>query len=74
LSSFPIESIIKQLASDPALRAILESISLALELIGVAIIVYGAIVTVIFLVKQERVYGKLDTANTKSSDSLLLEY
>ena len=51
---FGIESIIKQLASDPALRSILEPISLALELTGVAIIVYGAIVTVIFLVKQER--------------------
>ncbi len=46
--------IIKQLASDPALRSFLEPISLALELIGVAIIVYGAIVTVIFLIKQER--------------------
>jgi uncharacterized membrane protein len=54
LSSFAIESILKQLASDPALSAILQPISLALELIGVAIIVYGAIVTVIFLVKQER--------------------
>jgi uncharacterized membrane protein len=52
--SFGIESVIKQLASDPALRSILEPISLVLELIGVAIIVYGAIVTVIFLVKQER--------------------
>jgi uncharacterized membrane protein len=47
-------SLIKELASDPALRSILEPISLALELTGVAIIVYGAIVTVIFLVKQER--------------------
>lgn len=46
--------IIKQLASLPALKGFLEPISLALELIGVAIIVYGAIVTVIFLVKQER--------------------
>jgi uncharacterized membrane protein len=54
LSSFAIESIIKQLVSDPALKDFLEPISLVLELIGVAIIVYGAIVTVIFLVKQER--------------------
>ncbi len=52
--SFSVQPIIKQLASDPALKSILEPISLALELIGVAIIVYGAIVTVIFLVKQER--------------------
>ena len=51
---FGIEPLIKQLASDPALRSILEPISLALELTGVAIIVYGAIVTVIFLLKQER--------------------
>ncbi len=54
MSSFALEPIIKQLASDPALKGILEPISLALELIGVAIILYGAIVTVIFLVKQER--------------------
>ena len=48
------EYLIKQLASDPALRSFLQPISLALELIGVAIIVYGAIVTVIFLVRTER--------------------
>ncbi len=52
--SFDIESVIKQLASDPAVRSILEPISLALELIGVAIIVYGAMVTVVFLIKTER--------------------
>ena len=52
--SFDIESIIKQLASDPALRSFLQPISLALELIGVAIIVYGAIVTVVFLIRTER--------------------
>jgi uncharacterized membrane protein len=48
------EHLIKQLASDPELRSFLQPISLALELIGVAIIVYGAIVTVIFLVRTER--------------------
>jgi uncharacterized membrane protein len=42
----------RQLASDPAL-GILESISLVLELVGVAIVVYGAIVTVIFLIRTE---------------------
>ena len=52
--SFDIESVIKQLASDPAVRSILEPISLALDLIGVAIIVYGAMVTVVFLIKTER--------------------
>ena len=52
--SFDIESVIKQLASDPALRSFLQPISLALELIGVAIIVYGAIVTVVFLIRTER--------------------
>ena len=51
---FDIESVIKQLASDPVLRSFLQPISLALELIGVAIIVYGAIVTVIFLIRIER--------------------
>jgi len=48
------EHLIKQLASDPALRSFLQPISLALELIGVAIIVYGAIVTVVFLIRTER--------------------
>jgi len=42
-----------QLASDPALRKVLEPISLALELIVLAIIVYGAIVTVVFLIRTE---------------------
>jgi uncharacterized membrane protein len=48
-----IELVIKQLTVVSALRSFLESISLGLELIGVAIIVYGAIVTIIFLIKAE---------------------
>lgn len=48
-----IDDLIKQLPIDLSLRSFLEQISLALELIGVAIIVYGAIVTVIFLVRTE---------------------
>jgi uncharacterized membrane protein len=47
------ELIIKQLTVVSALRSFLEPISLGLELIGVAIIVYGAIVTIIFLIKAE---------------------
>jgi hypothetical protein len=43
--------IIKQLTLASALRSFPETVSLALELIGVAIIVYGAIVTIIFLIK-----------------------
>lgn len=48
-----IDDLIKQLSIDLSLRGFLEQISLALELIGVAIILYGAIVTVIFLVRTE---------------------
>jgi uncharacterized membrane protein len=48
-----IELVIKQLTVVSALRSFLEPISLGLELIGVAIIVYGAIVTIIFLIKAE---------------------
>jgi uncharacterized membrane protein (DUF485 family) len=63
--------IIKQLTLASALRSFPETVSLALELIGVAIIVYGAIVTIIFLIKAEaRAYDKLDRANTESSSSL----
>jgi uncharacterized membrane protein len=50
---YGIELVIKQLISDSVLRSFLEPISLVLELIGVAIIVYGAIVTIIFLIKAE---------------------
>jgi uncharacterized membrane protein len=48
-----IELVIKQLTVVSALGSFLEPISLGLELIGVAIIVYGAIVTIIFLIKAE---------------------
>src|SRR5215210_4021798 len=48
-----IELVIKQLTVLSALRTFLETVSLALELIGVAIILYGAIVTIIFLIKAE---------------------
>jgi uncharacterized membrane protein len=48
-----IKLVIKQLTVVSALRSFLEPISLGLELIGVAIIVYGAIVTIIFLIKAE---------------------
>ena len=48
-----IELVIKQLTVVSALRSFLEPISLGLELSGVAIIVYGAIVTIIFLIKAE---------------------
>ncbi len=49
-----IDDLTKQLHIDLSLRSFLEPISLALELIGVVIIVYGAIVTLIFLVRTER--------------------
>lgn len=48
-----IKLVIKQLTVVSALRSFFETVSLALELIGVAIIVYGAIVTIIFLIKAE---------------------
>jgi uncharacterized membrane protein len=48
-----IELVIKQLTVVSAVRSLLEPISLLLELVGVAIIVYGAIVTIIFLIKAE---------------------
>ncbi len=56
MSDIEANLLIKQqlLASGPAIKSVLEPISLTLELIGVAIIVYGAIVTVVFLIKQEK--------------------
>jgi hypothetical protein len=48
-----IELVIKQLTVASALKSFLETVSLALELIGVVIIVYGAMVTIIFLIKAE---------------------
>jgi hypothetical protein len=66
------ELVIKQLTAVSALRSFLETVSLALELIGIAIILYGAIVTIFFLSKPKpRAYDKLDRVNTESSSSLL---
>lgn len=42
-----------QLTTDPSIRRFLEPISLGLELVGVAVIVYGALVTLMFLVGTE---------------------
>lgn len=44
------ELVIKQLTAVSALGSFLETVSLALELIGVAIILYSAIVTITFLI------------------------
>ena len=67
------ELVIKQLTAVSALRSFLETVSLALELIGVAIILYGAIVTIIFLIKAETksVRQAGYRVNTESSSSLL---
>jgi hypothetical protein len=48
-----IELVIKQLGVFSALGGFLEPISLELELVGVAVIAYGAVVTIIFLIKAE---------------------
>lgn len=47
------DALIMQLTTDPSIRRFLEPISLGLELVGVAVIVYGALVTLMFLVRTE---------------------